>query len=124
MVPMIPILILGLILLYVVYAAILYVVQHALMFPGKRTLAGLDPPDLPDGAEPFWVTVQGKPVEVWFLPPTESPNQKVPLVIFAHGNAELIDFFKDRFQVFRENGLAVALVSYPGFGRSKGNPAE
>lgn len=112
--------------LYALFLACLYVFQHALMFPGARTLHGIEPPDLPDGAERFWVRVDDKPVEAWFLPPVGKTEQegKPPLVIFAHGNAELIDFFKDRFQVLRENGLAVALVGYPGFGRSKGSPSE
>jgi pimeloyl-ACP methyl ester carboxylesterase len=110
--------------LYVLYMICLYTFQHALMFPGARTLHGIEPPDLPEGAERFWVDVDDKPVEGWFLPPENHHQEKPPLVIFAHGNAELIDFFKDRFQVFRENGLAVALVGYPGFGRSKGSPSE
>ena len=116
--------VLSLVGLYVLYALCLYIFQHALMFPGQRTLSADDPPDLPEGAERFWMDVDGKPVEGWFLPPTDTTAKKPPLVIFAHGNAELIDFFKDRFQVFRENGLAVALVGYPGFGRSGGNASE
>jgi len=110
--------------LYVLYAACLYFFQHALMFPGMRTLDGPNPPDLPEAAERFWVDVQGKPVEGWFLPPVSDHTGPVPIVIFAHGNAELIDFFKDRFQVFRDAGLAVALVGYPGYGRSGGSASE
>lgn len=116
--------ILSLLGLYILYAACLYVFQHTLMFPGQRTLSANDPPDLPEGAERFWVRVDDRPVEGWLLPPTDTTITRPPLVIFAHGNAELIDFFKDRFQVFRENGLAVALVGYPGFGRSKGSASE
>jgi len=108
---------------YLVYAVCLYTFQHAIMFPGMRTLEGVEPPDLPDGAERFWVRVDDKPVEGWLLPPTQEIKRS-PLVIFAHGNAELIDFFKDRFQTFRDSGLAVALVGYPGYGRSKGSASE
>ena len=36
---------------YLVYAVCLYTFQHAIMFPGMRTLEGVEPPDLPDGAE-------------------------------------------------------------------------
>jgi uncharacterized protein len=115
---------LALVGLYILYSGCLYVFQHAVMFPGMRTLEGVEPPDLPDGAERFWVRVDEQPVEGWFLPPTDEAIEKAPLVIFAHGNAELIDFFKDRFQVFRENGLAVALIGYPGYGRSKGSASE
>ena len=110
--------------LYFLYAACLYAFQHTLMFPGARCLPNIEPPDLPAGAERFWVTVQGQGVEGWFLPPTTDTVKKSPLIIFAHGNAELIDFFKDRVQVYRENGLDVALIGIPGYGRSKGNPSE
>lgn len=116
--------VLSLIGLYVLYTACLYIFQHTVMFPGAHTLHGIEPPDLPDGAERFWVRVQNKPVEGWFLPPSDDTIGKPPLIIFAHGNAELIDFFKDRFQQYREKGLAVALIGYPGYGRSKGSPSE
>ncbi len=116
--------IMSLVGLYVLYALCLYLFQHALMFPGARTLKGDEPPDLPAGAEHFWVRVDDLPVEGWFLPPTDDTSGPTPLVVFAHGNAELIDFFNDRFEVFRANGLAVALIGYPGYGRSKGTPSE
>ena len=56
-------LLLSLLGLYLLYAVCLYVFQHAIMFPGMRTLDGVDPPDLPDGAERFWVRVDDQPVE-------------------------------------------------------------
>jgi fermentation-respiration switch protein FrsA (DUF1100 family) len=114
----------GLCGLYLLYAGCLYILQHVMMFPGALTLPAIEPTDLPVGTEQFWVDVDGVPVEGWFLPPLGEHADKSALVVFAHGNAELIDDFGDRFDHFRENGLAVALIGYPGYGRSKGSPSE
>jgi fermentation-respiration switch protein FrsA (DUF1100 family) len=45
-------------------------------------------------------------------------------VIFAHGNAELIDFLAEELQPFTKLGLTVLLVEYPGYGRSEGRPSQ
>ena len=71
---------LSLVGLYLLYAACLYLFQHAIMFPGMRTLEANEPPDLPRGAECFWVEAEGQPVEGWFLPPTDETAAKSPLV--------------------------------------------
>ena len=114
----------GLCGVYLLYMLCLYAFQHEMMFPGARTLPAIEPPDLPAGAEQFWIAVNDAPVEGWFLRPFVEHTEQAPLVVFAHGNAELIDEFADRFDNFRRIGMAVALIGYPGYGRSKGNPSE
>src|SRR5205823_5971732 len=47
-----------------------------------------------------------------------------PAMIFAHGNGEVIDFWVGGFNGFRERGIGVLLVEYPGYGRSGGVPSE
>jgi pimeloyl-ACP methyl ester carboxylesterase len=66
-------------------------------------------------------------VEAWLLSPLLSPAASLdpaPLLIFAHGNGELIDHWLDAFDPLRRLGLAVLLVEYPGYGRSGGTPSE
>jgi pimeloyl-ACP methyl ester carboxylesterase len=46
------------------------------------------------------------------------------LLIFFHGNGEVIDFLPDQVEGFRELGMGVLLVEYPGFGRSPGRTDE
>jgi hypothetical protein len=45
-------------------------------------------------------------------------------VIFAHGNAELIDYWTEELSPYREMGVSVFLPEYRGYGRSAGSPSE
>ena len=47
-----------------------------------------------------------------------------PLVVFAHGNAELIDYQMPIVKGYQRLGFAVALFEYRGYGRSDGQPGE
>jgi hypothetical protein len=63
-------------------------------------------------------------VEAWYLPPTGDAGRPAPLLLFAHGNGELIDYWPDAFDPPRAWGYGVLLLEYPGYGRSKGRPSE
>jgi pimeloyl-ACP methyl ester carboxylesterase len=47
-----------------------------------------------------------------------------PILLFAHGNAELINDWPFAFGEPRTWGLAVLLVEYPGYGLSGGSPSQ
>ncbi len=59
-------------------------------------------------------------MEAWYLPPLVSAGAPAPLLLFTHGNGELIDYWPEDFEEPRRWGLAVLLVEYPGYGRSGG----
>jgi pimeloyl-ACP methyl ester carboxylesterase len=59
-----------------------------------------------------------------FLPATASDTTQMPVVIFGHGNGEVIDYWTTALDGFRERGIGVLLVEYPGYGRSTGSPSE
>jgi pimeloyl-ACP methyl ester carboxylesterase len=64
-------------------------------------------------------------VDALFLPATDDTSTKPkPLLIFGHGNGEVIDYWVAGLDGFRERGIAVLLVEYPGYGRSSGSPSE
>jgi hypothetical protein len=46
-----------------------------------------------------------------------------PVMNFGHGNGEVIDYWITAFDGFRERGIGVLLVEYPGYGRSTGSPS-
>ncbi len=73
--------------------------------------------------EQIWLDADGDRVEAWLLPAPERAAPG-PLVIYAHGNGELIDMRAPEFAPLREAGLAVMLVEFPGYGRSTGSPSE
>jgi fermentation-respiration switch protein FrsA (DUF1100 family) len=77
------------------------------------------------GLERIWIdSPQGK-VEGWFLLGAgASRSAPGPLVIFAHGNAELIDLWLEGLEPYRRLGVSVFLPEYRGYGRSAGSPSQ
>jgi hypothetical protein len=82
------------------------------------------PPRAP-GAELLKVSTSTGTVDAVFLPATDDVSAtRKPMVIFAHGNGEVIDYWVSGLNGFRERGIGVLLVEYPGYGRSSGAPSE
>lgn len=96
--------------------------QRATMFP--RHLVPRDGPPPPADAVVVRLDTGKEEIEVWLLPPLVGEPGTAPLLLFAHGNAELVDFWPASFEEPRRWGLAVLLVEYPGYGRSTGRPSE
>ncbi|HEY6837293.1 MAG TPA: alpha/beta hydrolase, partial [Geobacteraceae bacterium] len=104
---------------YVCYAAIVYVRQRAIIYPGRTIRVPAIPPVQ---VVPLWVKTATGRSEAWFLPTPGSGRR--PVVIVFHGNGEVIDFLPEQMEGFRRLGMHVLLVEYPGFGRSEGSPSE
>ncbi|WP_236607462.1 alpha/beta hydrolase [Sandaracinus amylolyticus] len=99
--------------------------QRALLFhpdaaPTNEAIAARVP-----GLERWWHESEEGRVEAWFIPgdgvSAESPG---PLVIYAHGNAEVIDPLPLWLGPYRTMGISVLLPEYRGYGRSEGTPSE
>ena len=77
------------------------------------------------GVERLSISVPQGQVEAWFLPADErEAGRRAPLVIFAHGNGELIEDWPLALDPYRRMGLHVLLPEYRGYGRSAGEPSE
>jgi len=107
--------------LLVVYWAALFAGQRALLFPAP-SLSGAPP--RPNDAEVVRLEIAGGSVEAWYLPPLVGARGPAPLLLFTHGNGELIDYWPSEFEEPRRWGLAVLLVEYPGYGRSSGKASQ
>lgn len=112
-------------LVYIAYCGLLFVLQRQIIFPRYQ----IPQPSVSDqqvaGIEKRWLNTHSGKVEAWFIPSAVSPpDQGQPVVIFGHGNGELIDFWSQEFRKFTRFGVGVLLVEYPGYGRSTGNPTE
>ena len=110
---------------YVAYCCFLFLIQRQILYP-RNLIPALPPTNqkIP-GLEKIWLDTSFGKVESWLLHPVmENPSAKVPAVIFAHGNGELIDFWPDELKSFTRLGLALLLVEYPGYGRSAGKPSQ
>jgi pimeloyl-ACP methyl ester carboxylesterase len=95
---------------------------RAMIFPAPPVPA--ESPPLEAGARQTWLEMPHGRVEAILLPGRRSGEAPGPLVVYAHGNGELIDFWLDRFAEPRAHGISVLLVEYPGYGRSTGSPSE
>lgn len=63
--------------------------------------------------------------EGWFLPGDGvDANSPAPVVFFAHGNGELIDYAAPALEPYRRRGFSVALLEYRGYNRSGGEPSQ
>jgi pimeloyl-ACP methyl ester carboxylesterase len=108
-------------LLLVLYWALLFFAQRAILFPAPSVR---DAPPRPPDARQVWLESSVGRTEAWLFQPLPTPAGPAPLLMFAHGNGELIDYWPGEFEKARRLGLAVLLVEYPGYGRSGGSPSR
>lgn len=116
----------------------LYVTQHRVLFPAHLTRP-LAESSIPADVERLWLdTADATRTEAWLLqprsvapsttPPTgpSAPTEPTrhPLVVFFHGNGELIDDQHAEAEHWRRRGFAVLLPEYRGYGRSTGSPSQ
>jgi len=113
--------------LYVVYCGLLFFFQHKLIFPAdmagvpSATAAKFYRPEVIELATDEGVT------RGWYLPaPDEAGlgDGPRPLVVFFHGNAELIDHQSAIIEMYHAMGISVLLPEYRGYGISEGSPSE
>ena len=107
--------------LAVAYVAAALLLQRSLLFPAPPVRPSVVPP--PEATRVQLMTRAGA-VEAWYLPPRDGAAAPAPVIVFFHGNAELIDFVAFDFTVPRRWGMGVLAVEYPGYGRSEGSPSQ
>ena len=103
------------------YWVLIYLGQRSLLFPRPDVA---DAPARPKDATQIWLPIPGGRVEAWYLPPAGASPQPAPLLLFTHGNGELIDQWPPEFDEPRSWGVGVLLLEYPGYGRSEGSPSQ
>jgi fermentation-respiration switch protein FrsA (DUF1100 family) len=77
------------------------------------------------GLERWWHRSDQGPVEAFFVPGDGvSAEHPGPAVIYAHGNAEVIDPLPAWLVPYRRLGVSLLLPEYRGYGRSAGTPSQ
>ncbi len=105
------------------YLGLAFALQRSVLFPRPSPPARSPAEGRPD-VEVAWIGPD-RAVETWYLGPTgAAPGHPVAVLVFTHGNGELIDYWLDEFEIVRSWGVGVLLVEYPGYGRSRGSPSE
>jgi pimeloyl-ACP methyl ester carboxylesterase len=115
--------------IYLLWLGLLYLQQDSMVFPRQFAGPPLKEGRLPDRMESIWITApRGERIEAWFMPPEilpgVMPQTPAPVVIYCHGNAELIDDNEGRAREWSRRGFAVLLPEYRGYGRSGGEPSQ
>src|SRR5205809_770891 len=90
-------------------------IQRFITFPIPRHDESNPRARTDNGGEQVWLDADGARVEAWYLPPTIS-SAHAPLIIYSHGNGELIDMRAGEFGRVRDTGVGVLQVEYPGYG--------
>jgi fermentation-respiration switch protein FrsA (DUF1100 family) len=105
----------------IAFWALLFFRQRSMLFPAPPAAGA---PPRPEFAEQIWLTTSFGRVEAWYLPAIDRNEMAAPLLLFTHGNGELIDYWPEEFEAPRRWGVGVLLVEYPGYGRSAGRPSQ
>lgn len=115
----------ALVLVYAGYLLLVFFAQGAAIFPGRFLAADPAAPPGP-GVERLWIEpAAGVRVEAWLRTPADaSPDQPAPLVVYLHGNYELIDDNVAIAELYASFGAAVLMPEYRGYGRSTGSPGQ
>lgn len=111
---------------YVTWCVGLFVMQDRMIFP--RDLAHPPVTSRPANTrfEQWWLDVDDETrVEAWYLPGRgRTASSPGPAVIFAHGNAEIVDDVADFAHRYASAGVSTLLPEYRGYGRAGGKPSQ
>lgn len=117
----------GVVAVYVAAAVLLFFLQGRILYPRYLRDAPVPGGQDVEGLVRIWRSIGEAPerVEAWLLPGRgRNAAEPGPLVVFCHGNAELIDDWPARLAPYRERGFNVLLPEYRGYGRSGGTPHQ
>ena len=95
------------------YFALACAMQRSVLFPAPPA-GGADALARIPEAERIWLETDGARTEAWYLPPIPAPSHPAPLVIFTHGNGELIDDWAVAFEPLRRCRRRRAAGRVPG----------
>ena len=114
---------LAVLLVYGLYAGLLFLLQDRMLYPGTVLPVPASLPKTPDARLIRLSFPTGESV-AFYLPPKQASNGSRGAMIVAHGNGEIADYLVDALQAWRDSGLALLLVEYPGYGRAPGRPSD
>jgi hypothetical protein len=111
--------------LLLIYWVVLWPLQRRIVFP-RATLRAPDPPTVAiAGVERLWLETEAGRVEAWYMRGAgRSAREPGPAVIFAHGNAEVIDDWAAPLRPYVWRGVSVLIPEFRGYGRSAGSPSQ
>ena len=105
---------------YFAVVAVLYLAQRQFLFHPRSTHPTPAAAGLPMAEEAVIDTDDGERVIIWQMP----PRGEKPLVIYFHGNAEIVASRAERHRELTADGIGLVALSYRGYMGSTGSPTE
>jgi len=109
------------VVVYLVVGVVLFIFQRSLLYPIPQTtrtapaVAGF-----PQAEEVILDTSDGEKVIAWHV----APKPGKPVVLFFHGNGEVLAWNVPRFRSIVSDGTGLLALSFRGYGGSTGRPTE
>jgi uncharacterized protein len=111
----------SLVTLYVAATAAMYAFQRSVLYPVPQAFRTTPAAaGFAEAEEVFVKTRDGEQVIVWHVPP--APGR--PVVIFLHGNGEVLAWRVPLFRALTADGNGLVALSFRGYGGSSGQPTE
>lgn len=106
---------------YLAAGGVLYFGQRALLYRPPDTIARTPAGEgFPEASTIRIKTSDGEQLVAWFAPPRDGK----PIVLFFHGNAEVLAWRVERFKRLTQDGIGLLAVSFRGYAGSTGSPSE
>ncbi|MCF8475571.1 MAG: alpha/beta hydrolase [Pseudolabrys sp.] len=101
--------------------AALYLLQRSVMYPAPQTVRTAPAAaGFAEAAEIGLDTADGEKAIVWHVPPRDGK----PVVLFFHGNGEVLAWRVPRFRELVADGTGLVALSFRGYAGSTGSPSE
>jgi fermentation-respiration switch protein FrsA (DUF1100 family) len=105
---------------YLGLAALMYLVQRALMYFPETVRTAPAAAGFPQAQEVVLDTADGEKVIAWHVPPRGGE----PVVLYFHGNGGALQHRIPRFRKLVAAGVGLVALSYRGYAGSTGRPTE
>jgi hypothetical protein len=105
---------------YVVLVGVLVVAQRTMLYHPIATHLQPAEASLAEAQEVVLDTSDGEKVIAWHV----APRGNMPVVIYFHGNAEIVAWRVERHRALIQNGTGLIALSYRGYAGSTGTPTE
>jgi fermentation-respiration switch protein FrsA (DUF1100 family) len=110
---------------YMVWWVAIYLMQTSLLYINDELAEPAKQQPYPHITELKRPLDAGGSVTAWLVTDPDAPDDEPrPLLVYAHGGGELIDYQQPTVMPYLTLGFDVLLPEYRGFGRSAGEPSQ
>jgi pimeloyl-ACP methyl ester carboxylesterase len=106
----------GIICLFILYLATLFLMQDKLLFKPDNNYISPQKANLSDVSENVLTMSDGTKIMTWI----KDGNKNLPAILFFHGNRGQIAEFAPQIMRFNKDGYGIFLAEYRGYGNSGG----